>query len=60
MQLKFNKQKTIGQSLGIIAIKIVLFFSFFALAVFLIEKVDFPSPEHDIKQDITIEVIKLK
>ncbi len=60
MQLKFNRQKSIGQSIGIKAIKLLIFLIAILLLVFVIEKVKFPSPNKSIKKDITNEVIKLK
>tara|TARA_B100000965_G_scaffold281508_1_gene239395 strand:- start:3459 stop:3641 length:183 start_codon:yes stop_codon:yes gene_type:complete len=60
MQLKFNQRKTIGQSLISKLIKVVIICLFFTLAIFLLEKFNFPSPKQNIKKDITNEIIKLK
>ena len=60
MQLKFNRQKSIGQSIGIKAIKLLIFLIVIVCLVFLLEKIKFPSPNNSIKKDITNEVIKLK
>ena len=60
MQLKFNQRKTIGQSLMSKLIKVVIICLLFTLAIFLLEKFNFPSPKQNIKKDITNEIIKLK
>tara|TARA_B100001564_G_C20200532_1_gene472597 strand:- start:384 stop:566 length:183 start_codon:yes stop_codon:yes gene_type:complete len=60
MQLKYNRQRSIGSSLGKILIKLVLFLIVIIIAIFLIEKIDFSSPEQNYKIDITNEIQKLK
>jgi len=60
MQLKYNRQRSIGSSLGRILIKLVLFLILIIVAIFLIEKINFPSPEQNYKIDITNEIKKLK
>ena len=60
MQLKYNRQQSIGSSLGRILIKLVLFLILIIVAIFLIEKINFPSPEQNYKIDITNEIKKLK
>ena len=60
MQLKYNRQRGLGTSLGIILIKLVLFLIATIVAIFLIEKINFPSPEQNYKIDITNEIKKLK
>ncbi len=60
MQLKYNRQRSIGSSLGRILIKLVLFLIAIIVAIFLIEKINFPSPEQNYKIDITNEIKKLK
>jgi len=60
MQLKYNRQRGLGTSLGIILIKLVLFLIVIIVAIFLIEKINFPSPEQNYKIDITNEIKKLK
>mgnify|MGYP006102908449 FL=1 len=59
MQPKFNNRSTIGQSLGRKMIKLIIICLFFVLFVFIVDKVNFPSPETDIKKDITNEIKKL-
>ena len=60
MQLKYNRQRNIGSSLVRILIKLVLFLILIIVAIFLIEKINFPSPEQNYKIDITNEIKKLK
>ena len=60
MQLKYNRQPSIGSSIGRILIKLILALVFFIVAIFLIEKINFPSPEQNYKIDITNEIKKLK
>ena len=60
MQLKYNRRQSIGNSLGRILIKLVLFLVLIIAAIFLIEKINFPSPEQNYKIDITNEINKLK
>ena len=60
MQLNYNRQRNIGSSLVRILIKLVLFLILIIVAIFLIEKINFPSPEQNYKIDITNEIKKLK
>ena len=60
MQLKYNRQSGIGSSIGRILIKLVLFSIVIIIAIFLIEKINFPSPEQNYKIDITNEIKQLK
>ena len=60
MQLKYNRQQSIGSSVVRILIKLLLVFLIFIVAIFLIEKITFPSPEKNYKIDITDEIKKLK
>ncbi len=60
MQLKYNRKKSISSSLGRIIVKISLALILFIVAIFLIEKVNFPSPEENYKIDITNEIKQLK
>ena len=59
MQLKFNKQNTVGQSLGNKLLKLIILCLFFVFVVFILDKINFPSPKNDIKKDITNEIKKL-
>ena len=60
MQLKYNRQRNFGSSLTRILIKLVLLVLVVILGIFLIEKINFPSPEDSLKIDITDEIKKLK
>ena len=60
MQLKYNRQPSIGSSLIKILIRLILVLLVFILAIFLIEKITFPSPKQNFKIDITNEIKKLK
>ena len=60
MQLKYNRQRSIGSSIGRMLIKMVLLLILVIVGIFLIEKINFPSPEQKFKIDITNEIIKLK
>ena len=60
MQLKYNRQPSIGSSIGRILIKLILALFFIIVAIFLIEKINFPSPKQNYKIDITDEINKLK
>ena len=60
MQLKYNRQPSIGSSIGRILIKLILALVFIIVVIFLIEKINFPSPEQNYKIDITDEINKLK
>jgi len=60
MQLKYNRQRGIGTSIARVLIKLALVFILILVAIFLIEKINFPSPEQNYKIDITNEIKKLK
>tara|TARA_B100001250_G_scaffold386402_1_gene382906 strand:- start:27 stop:209 length:183 start_codon:yes stop_codon:yes gene_type:complete len=60
MQLKYNRQRSIGSSIAKILIKLVLLLIATLVVIFLVEKIDFPSPEQNYKIDITNEIKKLK
>ncbi len=59
MQLKYNRQSSIGSSLLRILVKLLFAIVFFIIAIFLIEKIDFPSPEKKYDIDVTNEIKKL-
>ncbi len=59
MQLKYNRQQSLGSSLLKILIKLFLVVIFFIVAIFLIEKISFPSPKKNYDIDITNEIKKL-
>ena len=59
MQLKYNRQPSLGSSLIKTLIKLLLVILIFIVAIFLIEKIKFPSPEKKYQIDITNEIKKL-
>ena len=60
MQLKYNRSQSIGSSIFRILIKIILILLIIVAGIFLIEKINFPSPKQNYKIDITNEIKKLK
>ena len=59
MQLKYNRQPKIGNTIFRILIKIILLIVVIIFAIFLVEKIKFPSPEKKFKIDVTNEIKKL-
>ena len=59
MQLKYNRQPSLGSSIFKILIKLILIIVILIFAIFLIEKVSFPSPENKYQIDVTNEIKKL-
>ena len=59
MQLKYNRQSSLGSSLLRIIIKILFAIVIFIIAIFLIEKVNFPSPQKKYDIEITNDIKKL-
>ena len=59
MQLKYNRQPKIGNTLIRILIKTILVIVIIIFSIFLIEKIKFPSPEKKFKIDVTNEIKKL-
>tara|TARA_A100001015_G_scaffold219411_1_gene246788 strand:- start:347 stop:526 length:180 start_codon:yes stop_codon:yes gene_type:complete len=59
MQLKYNRQPKIGNTIFRILVKLILVIVILVLAIFLIEKIKFPSPEKKFKIDVTNEIKKL-
>ena len=59
MQLKYNRQQSLGSSIIKTLLKILLIIIIFIFAIFLIEKVSFPTPEKNYKIDVTNEIKKL-
>ena len=60
MQLKFNRQKSLRDSLLQRLLKLIVFVGFFVVIVFLLEKVNFSKPDKKFNTDITNEIIRLK
>ena len=56
MQLKYNRQSSLGSSLLRIFIKILFAIVIFIIAIFLIEKVNFPSPQKKYDIEITNDI----
>tara|TARA_B100000902_G_scaffold222945_1_gene211802 strand:+ start:200 stop:379 length:180 start_codon:yes stop_codon:yes gene_type:complete len=59
MQLKYNRQPSIGNSIFKILVKIFFLFIVFIAVIFVIEKISFPSPEKKYQIDVTNEIKKL-
>ena len=59
MQLKYNRQPKIGNTIFRILIKLILLIVVLVFTIFLIEKIKFPSPEKKFKIDVTNEIKKL-
>ena len=59
MQLKYNRQPKIGNTIFRILIKTILMIVIIIISIFLIEKIKFPSPEKKFKIDVTNEIKKL-
>ena len=59
MQLKYNRQPSLGNALIKIIIKLLILIVFFIVAIFLIEKVNFPSPSNKYDIDLTNDIKKL-
>ena len=59
MQLKYNRQPSLGSSLLKIMIKLLLLIVILLFSIFLIEKISFPSPTKKYDIDITNEIKKL-
>ena len=59
MQLKYNRQPSLGSSIVRTVIKLLLAIIIFIFAIFLIEKINFASPKKNYEIDITNEIKKL-
>tara|TARA_Y100000591_G_scaffold304407_1_gene301046 strand:+ start:1332 stop:1511 length:180 start_codon:yes stop_codon:yes gene_type:complete len=59
MQLKYNRQPKIGNTILKFLVKIILLIILLIFAIFLIEKIKFPSPEKKFQIDVTNEIKKL-
>ena len=59
MQLKYNRQPKIGNTIFRILVKLILIIVVLVFVIFLIEKIKFPSPEKKFQIDITNEIKKL-
>ena len=59
MQLKYNRQSSLGSSIIKTLLKLFLIIIFFIFVIFLIEKISFPSPEKKYQIDVTDDIKKL-
>tara|TARA_B100000941_G_C28471128_1_gene536467 strand:- start:1242 stop:1421 length:180 start_codon:yes stop_codon:yes gene_type:complete len=59
MQLKYNRQSSFGSTLIKTLIKLLLVIIIFILALFLIEKINFPSPNKNYDIDVSNDIKKL-
>ncbi len=59
MQLKYNRQPSLGSSIVKLLFKLLLLIILFIFSIFLIEKISFPSPEKKYQIDVTDEIKKL-
>ena len=59
MQLKYNRQPSLGNTIIKTLFKIILLIVILIFAIFLIEKISFPSPEKKYQIDVTNEIKKL-
>ena len=59
MQLKYNRQPSLGSSILKTLIKILLIIIIFIFAIFLVEKISFPSPEKKYQIDVYNEIKKI-
>ena len=59
MQLKYNRQSSLGSSIIKTLLKLLLVVVVLFFAIFLIEKISFPSPEKKYQIDVTNEIKKL-
>ena len=59
MQLKYNRQPSFGSSVLKILIRLIILIIVLISAIFLIEKIKFPSPQKDFNIDITNDIKKL-
>ncbi len=60
MQLKFNRQKSLKESLISRLLKLLAIAGIFVIVVFLLEKINFSKPDKKFNTDITNEIIRLK
>ena len=59
MQLKYNRQPRFGSTLLKTLIKLLIAIIVFVIAIFLIEKINFPSPKKKFDINITNDIKKL-
>ena len=59
MQLKYNRKQSVGTILFKILIRILITIILIVASIFLIQKINFPSPEKKYEKDITNDIKKL-
>ena len=59
MQLKYNRQPSFGSTIIKTLLKLLLVVVVLIFAIFLMEKISFPSPEKKYQIDVTDEIKKL-
>ena len=59
MQLKYNRQSSLGSTIIKTLFKLLLVVVVLIFAIFLMEKISFPSPEKKYQIDVTNEINKL-
>ncbi len=59
MQLKYNRQSSLGSLIIKNLFRLILVGVVLIFAIFLIEKISFPSPEKKYQIDVTNEIKKL-
>ncbi len=59
MQLKYNRQPSLGATLVKTLVKLFFAIIVFIVAIFFIEKIQFPSPQKNYDIDITNDIKKL-
>ena len=59
MQLKYNRQPSFGSSIIKTLLTLLLVVVVLIFAIFLMEKISFPSPEKKYQIDVTNEIKKL-
>ena len=59
MQLKYNRQSSLGSTLLRTFVKLLFAVIILIVAIFLVEKINFPSPQKKYDIDITNEIKKL-
>ena len=59
MQLKYNRQSSLGSSIIKTLFKLLLLVVVLIFAIFLVEKISFPSTEKKYQIDVTNEIKKL-
>ena len=59
MQLKYNRQPSLGSSIIKTLLKLLLAIVILIVVIVLIEKISFPSPEKKYQIDVTNELKKL-